>query len=178
VWPTIEQAYRQFRSVSPFFCHPNCWTSSHFCTLLLKVKVKLSLFLTKDSAMKKNWGVEVKLHAFLTSALGGVEWSVSRPDSFTPRERAPGTHWIGGWVGSRTVLEAVVKRKIASPHRESNPILEPDRPARSPALYRLSYHSSLNQNYILEEIKSRLNSRILVLSCLVLSCLPISSSKT
>jgi len=19
--------------------------------------------------------------------------------SFTPRERAPGTHWIGGWVG-------------------------------------------------------------------------------
>jgi hypothetical protein len=25
---------------------------------------------------------------------------------------APGTHWIGGWVGPRTVLDAVVKRKM------------------------------------------------------------------
>jgi hypothetical protein len=39
---------------------------------------------------------------------------------FTPRERAPGTHWIEGWVGPRDVLDAV-KRKIPSPHRESNP---------------------------------------------------------
>jgi hypothetical protein len=28
----------------------------------------------------------------LTSALDGGEWSASRPDRFTPRERAPGTH--------------------------------------------------------------------------------------
>jgi hypothetical protein len=26
----------------------------------------------------------------------------------TPRERAPGNHWIGGWVGPRAVLDAVV----------------------------------------------------------------------
>jgi hypothetical protein len=58
----------------------------------------------------------------LASALDGGEWSASRPDRFTPRERAPGTHSIGGWVGSRVVLDAVVKRKIPSPHRESNPI--------------------------------------------------------
>jgi hypothetical protein len=44
-------------------------------------------------------------------------------------------------VGPRAVLDAVVKRKIPSPSRESN--LEPDRPARSPALYRLSYRGSL-----------------------------------
>jgi hypothetical protein len=37
-----------------------------------------------------------------------------------PRKRAPGTHWIGGWVGPRAGLEAVVKRKIPSTHRESN----------------------------------------------------------
>jgi hypothetical protein len=37
-----------------------------------------------------------------------------------PGERAPGTHWIGGWVGPRAVLYAVVKRKIPSPRRESN----------------------------------------------------------
>jgi hypothetical protein len=32
----------------------------------------------------------------LTSALDGGEWSVSRPGRFTPTERAPGTHRIGG----------------------------------------------------------------------------------
>jgi hypothetical protein len=38
-----------------------------------------------------------------------------------PRERAPGTHSIEGWAGPRAVLDAVVKRKIPSPRRESNP---------------------------------------------------------
>jgi hypothetical protein len=58
---------------------------------------------------------------YLTSALDGDEWSASRPGRFTLKERAPGTHWIGGWVGPRAVLEVVVKRKISSPRRESNP---------------------------------------------------------
>jgi hypothetical protein len=57
----------------------------------------------------------------LTSALDGGEWSASRPGRFIPRERIPGTHWIGGWVGPRAVLDAVVKRKIPSPRRELNP---------------------------------------------------------
>jgi len=57
----------------------------------------------------------------LTSALDGGEWSASRPGRFTPRERAPFTHWIGGCVGHRDVLNAVVKREIPSPRRESNP---------------------------------------------------------
>jgi hypothetical protein len=51
--------------------------------------------------MKAYWGMGVWLHAFLTSALGGGEWPASRPGRFTPKERAPGTHWIGGWVGPR-----------------------------------------------------------------------------
>jgi hypothetical protein len=59
----------------------------------------------------------------LTPALDGGEWSASRPGRFTPREGAPSTHWRGGWVDSRAVLDAVVKRKISSPRRESN--LEP-----------------------------------------------------
>jgi hypothetical protein len=41
----------------------------------------------------------------LTSALDGGEWSPSRSGRFTPRERAPGTHWIRGWVGPRAVGE-------------------------------------------------------------------------
>jgi hypothetical protein len=64
----------------------------------------------------------------LTSALDGGEWSASRPGRFTPRERAPSTHWIGGWVDSRAVLDAVVKRKIPTLRRDSNnrtPIVQP-----------------------------------------------------
>jgi hypothetical protein len=55
--------------------------------------------------MKAYWGVEVYLYAFLTSALDGGEWSASRPGSFTHRERAPGTHWIGGWGSSKIRFE-------------------------------------------------------------------------
>jgi len=47
--------------------------------------------------------------------------SLSRPGRFTPRERAPVTHWIGGWGGLRTGLDTVVKREILSSSRESNP---------------------------------------------------------
>jgi hypothetical protein len=54
-----------------------------------KVKVKLSLRLTKHQAMKMYWGIEVYLHAFLISALDGGKLSASRPGRFTPRERAP-----------------------------------------------------------------------------------------
>jgi hypothetical protein len=57
----------------------------------------------------------------MTSALDGDEWSALRPGCFTPRERAPGTHGIGGWVSPRAVLDAVAKRKVPSPRRESNP---------------------------------------------------------
>jgi hypothetical protein len=37
-------------------------------------------------------GVEVELHALLTSALDGSQCSALRPGRFTPDVRAPGTH--------------------------------------------------------------------------------------
>jgi hypothetical protein len=51
-----------------------------------------------------------------------LRWVVS----FTPwplylQGKSLGTHWIGGWVGARAVLDAVEKKKIPSAHRESNP---------------------------------------------------------
>jgi hypothetical protein len=49
----------------------------------------------------------------LTSALDGGEWSVSRPSRFIPREIAPGTHWRGGWVGLRAVVEATKKQNFS-----------------------------------------------------------------
>jgi len=37
------------------------------------------------------------------------------------RDKNHGTHWMGGWMGPRAGLDAVVNRKIPSPCRESNP---------------------------------------------------------
>jgi hypothetical protein len=51
------------------------------------------------------------------------------PGRFTPGERAPGTHWIGGWVDLRAGLDDLEKRKFLTlPGLELQPL---DRPARS-----------------------------------------------
>jgi hypothetical protein len=39
--------------------------------------------------MKKYWGMELKLHAFLTSALDEDEWSAVHPGRFTTVVRTP-----------------------------------------------------------------------------------------
>jgi hypothetical protein len=55
---------------------------------------KLSLCLTRHHAIKTYWEVEVYLHAFLTSALDGGEWSTSSPVRYTRS-----THCLTGcWV--------------------------------------------------------------------------------
>jgi hypothetical protein len=70
----------------------------------------------------------------LASELVGGEWSVSRFGRFTPEERAPGTHWIGGWVDHRVGLDDVEKRKFLTlPGLELQPL---SRPTRSQSLYR------------------------------------------
>jgi hypothetical protein len=90
--------------------------------------------------MKTYGGVDVQIHVFFTSALVGGEWSGSHPGCFTPGEIAHGTHWIWGWVGPRTGLDDMEKRKIlALPELEIRPL---GRPARSRSLYRLSYPGS------------------------------------
>jgi hypothetical protein len=84
--------------------------------------VSVLSFLNEYHFMKAYWGSGrySSTHS-LASALDGVEWSASRPGRFTPRERAPSTHWIESWVGLRAGLDAVVKRKILNPRRESKP---------------------------------------------------------
>jgi len=54
----------------------------------------------------------------LTSAVDGSQWSASRTGRFTPRERVPGEHCIGGWVGPRSGLDAVVKRTLQCKEKE------------------------------------------------------------
>jgi hypothetical protein len=49
-------------------------------------------------------------------------WVVSfMPRLLSPQGRAPGTYWIGDWVGPRVVLDMMVKREITSPCWELNP---------------------------------------------------------
>jgi hypothetical protein len=69
--------------------------------------------------MKTFEGPDVWIHIFLISTLARGEWSASRPGRFTPGERAPSTHWLGGWLDPRAGLDDVEKRKLLTP-RDSN----------------------------------------------------------
>jgi hypothetical protein len=90
--------------------------------------------------MKANWGSGCIIHIFLTSALVEGEWSASRPYRFTPGERAPSTHWLGGWVEPRAGMDDAGKKKFLNlPELELRPL---GRPARSQSLYRLRYPGS------------------------------------
>jgi hypothetical protein len=63
---------------------------------------------------------------FLTTTLVGEEWSVSRPGHYTPRERALGTHWIGGWLDPKTGLNDIEKFKFLTlPVLEHRPLSRP-----------------------------------------------------
>jgi hypothetical protein len=47
----------------------------------------------------------------LTSALDGDEWLALRPGRFTSGEIAPGTNWLGDWVGPRAGPDVVENTK-------------------------------------------------------------------
>jgi hypothetical protein len=44
-----------------------------------------------------------------------VSGQVYAPDLFTSGHRAPGTHWIGGWMDPRAGLDAVEKGLLPLP---------------------------------------------------------------
>jgi len=74
-----------------------------------------------------NWGEEVQLYLFFTSALDKGEWLTSRPSRFTSRARArfPLSRKS---IGHQNPSEWLEKRKITFPYRGSIP----GRPAPSP----------------------------------------------
>ena len=55
------------------------------------------------------------LHALLASALGGREWSASRPDFITSENEPSNTHWTEGWVLPRTGVHASEENKSLAP---------------------------------------------------------------
>jgi hypothetical protein len=101
--------------------------TSYFC--MVKVKLSLCFFnrTPYNEGILREWRYS-SMH-YLTSALDGGEWSASRPGRFTPRERAPGVHWIGGWVDPRAVLKRWWREKFPGPAGKWT--LNPDCPARS-----------------------------------------------
>jgi hypothetical protein len=92
---------------------------------LVRHKIK-SPCLTKQHALKTYWGSGDKT-ACIIDVDTRWRWVVSfAPWSLYPREKAPGTSWTGGWVGPRAGPDAVVRRKIPNPSRDSNPpIIQP-----------------------------------------------------
>jgi hypothetical protein len=87
--------------------------------------------------MKTYGGVDVQINVFLTSALVGSEWSASLLGRFTAGVIVRRTHWVGGWMGPRTGLEDVVRRKLSPlPGLEVRAL---GCPARNQSLYRLRY---------------------------------------
>jgi hypothetical protein len=98
--------------------------------------------------MKAYWkSGGISPHILLTSVLDGGEWSALCRGRFTPRERAHGTHWIGGWVGPRAVLEGMVRRKIHSPRQGSNPRIPIVQPVAQRYTTELSYLRTTFLNY-------------------------------
>jgi hypothetical protein len=88
--------------------------------------------------MKAYGKVDIQIQVFFSSALAAGEWSASRPGRFTPAERAPGTHWIAGWVDSTAGLDDLEKGKFLT--LLGLELRSPGRPARSQSLYRLHYY--------------------------------------
>jgi hypothetical protein len=55
-----------------------------------------------------------------------VSGQLHAPDALL-RDKSPGTHWIGGWVGPRAGRDALVKRliPITAPDGNWTPVVQP-----------------------------------------------------
>jgi hypothetical protein len=121
--------------------------------------------LIKHYAQQLYGVVGVQSHVFLSSALAGGEWSTSRSWCVTPRERAPSTHWIGGWVDSRTGLDDMEKLKfLILPGLKHWSLGWPAHSQSLYRLYQLYYCNSskvyVHSNLILEATKWKTNTLI------------------
>jgi hypothetical protein len=93
----------------------NCLHNFQICNKSEGKVVPVFNYASRQEGVLGEWRYR-SMHS-LTSALYGGELSTSRLGRFIPRERAPGIHWIGGWVGPRAGLDAASKRKVQSTHR-------------------------------------------------------------
>jgi hypothetical protein len=101
--PDTWHCLRYYRQVQkPYKLHWDRKNSSFWRdSTQSKVKVTLSLCLTKHHATKTYGGVEVELHALLTRALDGREWSAScRCRLYPGKESQVPIGYEAGWAPS------------------------------------------------------------------------------
>jgi hypothetical protein len=98
-----------------------------------KVKCKIvPVLLTEHRSMKAYWwsgGIAPRILDRGTTwrwVIGFMFWPL-----YSPGGRAPGTHYIGGWVGPEPVWTPWWRQKFPAPAGTRTP-----NPARSPAIYR------------------------------------------
>jgi len=90
---------------------------------LVEIEGKI-VSVSKHCVMNIYGGMKIKLHTFLTSVLERGEWTASCSGCFTPREGAPSTHCIGGWLGTWASLY-VTKRKISACAGDQTLVVKP-----------------------------------------------------
>jgi len=95
----VNRFRSRFCVVIPYIC--DC--SVRKCS---SEQVQQEVLLQTTSVLQDHGGTAPRFN------LGAIcsDWSASRPGPFTPEEKAPGTHFIGGWVDPSAGLDAVVKR--------------------------------------------------------------------
>jgi hypothetical protein len=113
---------------------------------------KIMVYKVKLSSLCSSWKcmgeVEVYRHLFLTSALGGGEWSASRPGAVSPRKYPlvlrpplPTGDWIVCWMGLGPSLD-VSEEKCLCTCWESKRVVQPRSTGTVPIAVILQ-HSSL-----------------------------------
>jgi hypothetical protein len=116
--PSIQS--RLFHDTRTLYVNPFPYTAIRYDNLLtpwvrvlLQKLIMTYFFQTEHHALEAycggggGGGIDPRI---LDLGAEGGEWSASHLVCFTPRERAPSTHWIEGWMGPRAGLDAVVKR--------------------------------------------------------------------
>jgi hypothetical protein len=83
----------------------------------IKKEIKLSL----SMPCGHTGCIKAQLHSFLTSTLDTGGWPTSHIVYFIPRERVPGTHWIGDWVAFRVGLHIFGRGKPLVPTGNRTP---------------------------------------------------------
>jgi hypothetical protein len=88
---------------------------------MVKAKFKvICTYFIKHHTTKTGGGMEVQLLTVIARALHVSGQSASHYSCFNPGETSR-YHWVGGWVGSTTSLNAAKKRRNCTSSRKSNP---------------------------------------------------------
>jgi hypothetical protein len=82
-----------------------------------KSKVKLSRYHDEGAMGERSYSS----YSFLTSTIDRVSGQRHAPAALYPRLRTTGTHWTGGWVSLRDVLDTEARGKIICLCPGSNP---------------------------------------------------------